>query len=67
MLAMAVPRRFGCGAMYMLSHADDDAFESCWRWQCRDDLAVARCTCRVMLAMVLPSHASDGTVEVTWP
>jgi hypothetical protein len=30
-------------------------------------LVVMRCKCRVMLATVLPSHASDGAAEVTWP
>jgi hypothetical protein len=30
-------------------------------------LVMARCRCRVMLAIGLPSHASDGAAEVTWP
>jgi hypothetical protein len=30
-------------------------------------LVVARCRYRVMIATVLPSYASDGTTEVTWP
>jgi hypothetical protein len=33
--------------------------ESCWRWCYRDDVG-----CGVMS---LPSHASDGAGEVTWP
>jgi hypothetical protein len=28
---------------------------------------VVRYRYRVMLAMVLPSHAGDGVVEATWP
>jgi hypothetical protein len=30
-------------------------------------LVVTQCRCRVMLAAVLPSHASDGVAKVTWP
>jgi hypothetical protein len=30
-------------------------------------LLVVRCRYRVMLATVLPSHASDGATEATWP
>jgi hypothetical protein len=30
-------------------------------------MVVARCRCRVMLTIVLPSYASDGTIEATWP
>jgi hypothetical protein len=52
------------------SHAGDSAAEV--------TLAMARCGCRVMLAMVLSrqlgrdlilvlSHASDGATEATWP
>jgi hypothetical protein len=28
---------------------------------------VVRCICQVMLAIILPSHASDDAAEVTWP
>jgi hypothetical protein len=28
---------------------------------------MVRCRCRVMLAMMLSSHAGDSVVEVTWP
>jgi hypothetical protein len=45
----------------------DVAAKSCWRWCCRGDLAATQCRCRVMLAMVLLSHAGDGAAEVTWP
>jgi hypothetical protein len=57
----------GDDAMSKPSHADDGAVESCWRWHCRGDLAVAKCRCRVMLTTVPPSHVDDGTTEVTWP
>jgi hypothetical protein len=30
-------------------------------------LAAAQCLSRVMLATTLPSHASDGAAEATWP
>jgi hypothetical protein len=45
----------------------DVGAESCWRWHYRGDLARVRCRYRVMLAMVLPSHAGDGAVVATWP
>jgi hypothetical protein len=51
----------------MSSHTDDDAVESCWRQRCRGDLVATRYTCRVMLTMVLSSHASDGAARVNWP
>jgi hypothetical protein len=28
---------------------------------------MARCGCRVMLAIVLSNHAGDGAAEVIWP
>jgi hypothetical protein len=60
----------------LLSHAGDGAVgvtwprhdvdvDSCWRWRCWGDLAAALHRCRVMLAMVLSSHAGDGTTEST--
>jgi hypothetical protein len=30
MLVTMLPRRLGLGTMWMLSHADDNAAESCW-------------------------------------
>jgi hypothetical protein len=56
---------------------DVDAM-SCWWWHCWGDLVVAQRLCHVMLAMALsrclshsamslPSHAGDGTTEMTWP
>jgi hypothetical protein len=51
----------------MLSHAGDNAAESCWRWCYRGDKAAARCRCWVMLVTMLPSHASNSATEVTWP
>jgi archaellum biogenesis ATPase FlaH len=45
------------GAMLLLSHDGDGIAEA--------TLAVARCHCRVMMKMTLPSLADDGTVEVT--
>jgi hypothetical protein len=47
--------------------------ESCWQRCSRVMLAmalswrlgIARCRCRVMLAMVLPSSDGDGAAEVT--
>jgi hypothetical protein len=50
----------------MLSHADDNAVESCWQWYCQGDLAVVRCKYRVMLATMLLSCADDDAVEATW-
>jgi hypothetical protein len=44
------------------SHAGNGAAESC----CRGDLTMMRYRCQDMLAMVLPSHAGDDAVEVTW-
>jgi hypothetical protein len=32
----------------------------------QDDLAAARCRCRVMLTTVLPSPTRDDDVEATW-
>jgi hypothetical protein len=43
----------------------DVVAESYWRCRYRDDLATVRCLCQVMLVMILPSHASDGTTEMT--
>jgi hypothetical protein len=51
----------------MSSHAGDNDVESCWQQRCRDNLATAQCRCRVMLVMLLPSHAGDDTAEATWP
>jgi hypothetical protein len=50
----------------MLSHAGDNGAESCLRRHYRGDLATVRYRCRVMLVTMLPSHAHDGTAEVTW-
>jgi hypothetical protein len=49
MLAMTLPRQLGRGAMSLLNHGGDGAIESCWWW-----------CCRVVLVMVLMSHAGDG-------
>jgi hypothetical protein len=46
-------------ATVLLSHVDDDAAEAA--------LVMARCRCQIMLVIVLPSHASDGTAKATWP
>jgi hypothetical protein len=71
MLATALLGWFCHGVMYMSSHAGDgivgvtwprcdvDA-ESCWRWRCWRDLAATLCTCRVMLATVLPGQLGRG-------
>jgi hypothetical protein len=56
---MVLPGRFGRGVMYMPSHTGDGAFESCWWWHYQGDLAVMRCRCRVLLAMMLPSDACN--------
>jgi hypothetical protein len=39
MLMMMLPKRLGCGVMWMPSHADDNAADSCSRWRCQGDLA----------------------------
>jgi hypothetical protein len=39
---------------------DVDA-ESCWRRHCQGNFAAAQFRCRVMLAIMLPSNAGDGT------
>jgi hypothetical protein len=50
----------------MLSHASDNAAESGWRQCCRGDMVAMRFRCRVMLTIVLPSHADDSAAGVTW-
>jgi hypothetical protein len=73
MLAMALPRRLGNGVMLLPSHAGDGATEAtwpwrdiiaepCWRWHCQDELAMARCRCRVMLVKVLPKRLRHGAM-----
>jgi UDP-N-acetylglucosamine:LPS N-acetylglucosamine transferase len=52
MPAMVLSRQLGHGAMLVLSHAGNSTIE-------------ARCRRRVMLVMVVPSHASDGAAEAT--
>jgi hypothetical protein len=37
--------------------------ESCWRQRYQGDLAVARCRCRVILAIMLPSHTGNGAAS----
>jgi hypothetical protein len=51
----------------MASHAGDNVAESCWQQRCRGSLAVVQCRYQVMQATMLPSHASDGAVGMTWP
>jgi hypothetical protein len=63
---MTLPGWLVRGAMYIMSHAGDNANESCWRWRCLGDMAVERCRCRVMLATLLPSHTGDDAAEATW-
>jgi hypothetical protein len=82
LLATTLLRPLGRGVILMLSHAGNGVVEmnwpqrdvdaescwwQCWRWCYQGDLAVARYRCRVMLAIMLPSHARDGDAEVTWP
>jgi hypothetical protein len=43
--------------MLLSSHADDGAIKATW--------AMARCRYLVMLAMMPPSLADDGTIEAT--
>jgi hypothetical protein len=75
MLAMALSRWLGCGAMSVSSHASDGTTEvtwslrdviaeSCWRWRCWGGLAVAWCHCRVMLAMGPPWWLGHGAMSV---
>jgi hypothetical protein len=52
-LATTLPGWLGRNAMWIPSHADNNAAESYWRWCCQDDLAAARCRCWVMLATAL--------------
>jgi hypothetical protein len=76
--AMSLPSHASNGAVEVTWLWRNVDAESCWRWYCRGNLATARCWCRVMLAMMLPrrlgrdamsvpSHASDGPDEATWP
>jgi hypothetical protein len=44
----------GDGAAEVTWSWHDVPTESCWRWRCRGDLAMAQCRCRVMLAIALP-------------
>jgi hypothetical protein len=56
--------------MVLPSHAGNGVAEATLAMvQCcyRDNLVVARCRCRVMLAIVLSSHVGDCVVEVTRP
>jgi hypothetical protein len=62
-----LPSDAGDGAIGVTWPRHDIDAEWCWRWCCRDDLAVARYYCRVMLTMVLPSHAVVGAAKATWP
>jgi hypothetical protein len=52
---MSFPSR---AAMASLSHAGDGMAEVM--------LAVTRCRCRVMPTTLLPSHAGNGTSEMSW-
>jgi hypothetical protein len=52
--------------MSILSRASDGDVESCWRWHCHGDLVVARCRCRVILVMMLSSHAGNDAAKATW-
>jgi hypothetical protein len=52
--------------MLMIKLLLDVPVESCWRQCYCIILVMALCRCRVMLAMVLLSHADDGAAEVTW-
>jgi hypothetical protein len=67
MLVTVLLRQLGCDVMLMPSHAGDGTVESCWRWQCRDDMAVTRYRCRVMLVTELLNHTGDGAAKATWP
>jgi hypothetical protein len=57
-------------AMVLPSHAGNGVAEAMLAMvQCRyrDNLVVARCRCRVMLATALSSHVGDCVVEATQP
>jgi hypothetical protein len=75
---MSLPSHSSDGIAEVAWSWHDVIVESCRRWYYRDDLAMVRCRCQVMLAMVLPkrlgwgamslmSHAGNGVAEVTWP
>jgi hypothetical protein len=77
MLAMALPWRFDCGTMSLLSHTGDGAAgvawpwrdvtaESCWRRCYRVILAMALLGQLGQGAMLLSSHADDGATESCW-
>jgi hypothetical protein len=73
MLATVLLSHVGDGATEAIWPWHDVDAESCWR-QCYRVmatllrcLAVAQCRCQVMLATMLPSHASDDAIETTWP
>jgi hypothetical protein len=66
-MAMALPSPAGNDIMLITSYASDSATESCWRRHHRGDFVVTRCIYRVMLAMMLPSHAGDSAAGATWP
>jgi hypothetical protein len=62
LLVTALPSPTGDGAAVFCDEDD----ESCRRQRRRGNLVVARCRCRVMLAVMLLSHAGNGTAEATW-
>jgi hypothetical protein len=65
-LVMTLLRRLDHSVMSMLSHAGNNAVESCSKRCCQNDLAAARYGCRVMLAMMLLSHVGDDATGATW-
>jgi hypothetical protein len=50
----------------MPSYASDNAAESCWRQRCQGDLAVTQRRGRVMLTIVVSSHAGDSATKFAW-
>jgi hypothetical protein len=63
MLATVLSCHAGDGAAGVSWPRRDVDVESCWRWCYRGDLAAVRYRCRVMLATVLPSHASNDAAN----
>jgi hypothetical protein len=69
MLTMMLPSHVGNGVAEVTWSWHDITIESCWRWCCwvmlamtlSSDFVVAPCRWRVMIVMMLPSHAGDDT------
>jgi hypothetical protein len=54
MMVMVLPRRLGCGAIQMLSHAGGDTTEVTWPLRDIDAESCWRQCYRVMMATALP-------------